>query len=88
MRKVEVQVPSHPYTATIEPGLLTRAGDLLREVLPDRSRFFVITAPPVRKLWADALAGSLANAKLFHTVIEMPDGERAKNLDTVRDLAT
>jgi 3-dehydroquinate synthase len=72
----------------IEPGLLARAGDLLREVLPARSRYFVITAAPVRKAWADALSASLTNAKLLHTVIEMPDGERAKNLDTIRDLAT
>jgi 3-dehydroquinate synthase len=88
VRQVEIQVPSNPYTATIESGLLTRAGELLRATLPDRSRYFVITVPPVRKLWADTLGASLAKAELAHTVFEMADGERAKNLETIRDLAT
>ena len=87
MRQVEVQLPSHPYTATIESGLLTRAGELLCAALPDRSRYFVITVPRVKKLWAKTLTASLAKAELVHTVIEMRDGERAKTLETVRDLA-
>ena len=88
VRQVEVQAPSNPYTATIESGLLTRAGELLRALLPDRSQYFVITVPPVKKLWADILSASLTKAELVHTVFEMTDGERAKSLDTVRDLAT
>jgi len=88
VRKVEVQLPANPYTATIEPGLLARAGELLREALPDRSRYFIITSPPVRKAWADTLTASLTNSNLMYSLIEMPDGERAKTLDTVRDLAT
>ncbi len=88
MQQVEVQLPSNPYTATIETGLLTRAGELIRSVTPERTRYFVITAPPVKKAWGDALSASLASAGLTHAVLEMPDGERAKNLDTVRDLAT
>ena len=88
VRQVEVQLPSHRYTATIESGLLARAGELLRAALPGRSRYFVITVPPVKKLWAKTLTASLAKFELVHTVIEMPDGERAKTLETVRDLAT
>lgn len=88
VRQVEVQLPSHRYTATIESGVLKRAGELLRAALPDRSRYFVITVPRVRKHWAKTLTKSLAKAELAHTVIEMPDGERAKTLKTVRDLAT
>jgi 3-dehydroquinate synthase len=88
VRKVEVQIPSNPYTATIEPGLLARAGELLRETLPDRSHYLVITVPPVRKAWADTLTTSLTNSKLMYSLIEMPDGERAKKFDTVRELAT
>ncbi|MGZ4823465.1 MAG: 3-dehydroquinate synthase [Terriglobales bacterium] len=88
MRQVEVKLPSNPYTVTIESGLLTRAGELLRSLLPDRTRYVVVTVPPVKKLWADTLTTSLTNAGLPHTVLEMPDGERAKTLETVRDLAT
>jgi 3-dehydroquinate synthase len=88
VRQVEVKLPSNPYTVTIESGLLTRAGELLRALLPERSRYVVVTVPPVKKLWADTLTASLTNAGLPHTVLEMPDGERAKTLETVRDLAT
>ena len=88
MRQVEVQLPSNSYTATIEAGLLARVGELLRALLPDCSRYFVITVPPVKKLWAEPLMASLSKAGLVHAVIEMPDGERAKTLETVRDLAT
>jgi 3-dehydroquinate synthase len=88
VRQVEVRLPFHPYTATIEPGLLKRAGELLRAALPDRSRYFVITVPRVKKLWAKTLTASLAKAELAHAVLEMRDGERAKTLVTVRDLAT
>ncbi len=88
VRQVEVKIPNNPYTATIESGLLTRSGEILRALLPDRSRYFVITVPPVKKLWADTLGESLTKAELVHTVIEMADGERAKTLDTIRDLAT
>ena len=88
MRQVEVQIPNNSYIATVESGLLTRAGEILHALLPDRSRYYVVTSPPVRKLWADTLTASLAKAELTYTVIEMTDGERAKTLDTVRDLAT
>jgi 3-dehydroquinate synthase len=88
VRQVEVQLHSNPYTATIESGLLTRAGEFLRAALPEHSRYFVITVSPVKKLWAGRLTASLTKAELAHAVIEMPDGERAKTLDTVHDLAT
>jgi 3-dehydroquinate synthase len=83
-----VQLPSNPYAVTIETGLLGRVGELLRAILPERSRYFVVTVPPVRKLLADTLTASLTKAELAHAVIEMPDGERFKTLDTVRELAT
>ena len=88
VRQIEVQLPSNPYTATIETGLLTRAGELLRAALPERTRYFIITVPPVKKAWAGPLTASLKSSGLAHSIIEMPDGERAKTLNTVRDLAT
>jgi len=88
VRHVEVKIPNNSYTATIESGLLTRSGEVLRALLPDRTRCFVITVPPVKKLWADTLSESLTKAGLAHTIIEMADGERAKTLDTIRELAT
>ncbi len=87
MRQVEIQLPSNPYTATIDSGLLARAGELLRATLPGRTRYYIVTAAPIRKAWADALTNSLTEAGLAYSIVEMADGERAKNLDTVRDLA-
>src|SRR5581483_9739772 len=87
MTRVDINAPSRPYSAYIEPGLLTRAGATLREVLPNQSRYFALTVAPVRKHWGDALAASFAAAGLSAEFIEMPDGERYKTLATVADLA-
>jgi len=43
----------------VEYGLLLRLGDVLRKVLPDRKRYFVITVPPVRKRWGKAAVRAL-----------------------------
>ncbi len=85
--KVPIEVPAHAYEAWIENGLLRRAGEVLREVLPDRMRFFIITVPPVRKAWGEAFTGSLQAAGIQHQVLEMPDGERYKTLAAIEELA-
>ena len=85
---VEVQVPGHPYSAVIESGLLARVGALLRERVPGRTRYIILTNPTVEKLFAPALTQSLAQAELPHAVVTMPDGERYKTLFTVGDLAS
>ncbi|HEU5452445.1 MAG TPA: 3-dehydroquinate synthase [Terriglobales bacterium] len=85
--RVEVAVPGRPYAALIESGLLQRAGSVLAELYPQRPRFFVISVPPVRKHWGDPFLESLSQAQLPAELIEMPDGERAKTLHQVGDLA-
>jgi len=87
VRIVDVPVSSRPYQALIETGLLQHLGELLRERLPGRSQYFVITVPAVRKHWGDPLTAALAKAGLAPQFFEMPDGERAKTLSTVADLA-
>lgn len=72
----------------IESGLLSRLGALLRERVPDRARYTVITTPPVEKLFAATVSQSLAQAELPHAVITMPDGEKHKTLSTVGELAS
>ncbi len=83
---VEIKV-APPYQAVIEAGLLNRAGERLRELLPDRGRMFIVTAAPVRKHWGSALTGSLASAGLKCELLEMGDGERYKTLDIIEELA-
>src|SRR5437660_4589548 len=87
MITVPVEVKPRPYAALIENGLLAKAGALLRELLPARSRLFVITVAPVRRKWGKVLMGSLAGGGFDATILEMPEGERFKRLATVETLA-
>jgi 3-dehydroquinate synthase len=87
MTRVTIAVPQNPYEAWIENGLLSQAGTLLRELLPQTKQLFVITAPPVRKRWGNELLASLATAGLKASIVEMPDGETHKKLSTVEQLA-
>src|SRR5579864_7656321 len=86
MTRITVNVPPRPYEAWIERGLLLRAGEVLRESIPDTKKLFVITVPPVRKACGQPLLDSLAAAGFAGEVIEMHDGESHKNLSTVEDL--
>lgn len=87
MRRVEVSLPLHPYAVVVESGIVRRVGELLKQLLPDRSRCVVITVAPVRKHWGDTLEKSITEANFQAFELEMPDGERFKTLDTVADLA-
>ncbi|MFB3917414.1 MAG: 3-dehydroquinate synthase [Terriglobales bacterium] len=86
MASIDIKV-APAYQAVIEEGLLRQVGARLRDLLPDRSRFFVITVPPVRKHWGTALAESLAAAEISHHLFEIKDGETSKNLYTIEELA-
>lgn len=87
VKKVEVKTESRPYEVEIENGLLRRSGERIRELFPDRSRFFVITTAAIKKHWGGAFTDALTAAAVPHQVIEMPDGERYKTLNTIEDLA-
>ena len=87
MPQVTIHVPPRPYQAWIENGLLTRAGAVLGDLLPQASRIFVITVPPVRKRWGSKLISSLKAEGFSPQVIPMPDGEPTKRLATVEGLA-
>jgi 3-dehydroquinate synthase len=83
---IQVKV-EQPYDVVIEQGALGRVGERLCEMFGEKTRFFVVTVPPVQKHWGAALAQSLTAAELTHTFVEMKDGERNKNIHTVEDLA-
>jgi 3-dehydroquinate synthase len=87
MIRVKVAVEPRPYEAVIESGLLEQVGANLRELLDGRERVFVVTVPPVRRKWGKKLMASLTAAGVQAKVLEMPDGEPAKNLATVEALA-
>jgi 3-dehydroquinate synthase len=87
VKTVKVKTETSAYDVQIENGLVQRVGEAIRELFPDRSRFFVITTPPIRKHWGTALTESLDKANIAHQVVEVPDGERTKNLNTIEDLS-
>ena len=62
MAQVTIHVPPRPYQAKIENGLLARSGALLAELLPQASKVFVVTVPPVRRRWGSTLLRSLVSA--------------------------
>ncbi len=87
VKTVTVKTKTSAYDVQIDNGLVQRVGEAIRELFPDRSRFFVVTVPPVRKHWGAAVTESLDQAKVAHQVVEVPDGERTKNLSTIEELA-
>ena len=86
MISIPVKTPSRSYEVVIGSGLLARAGEQLHGVL-EKKRAFVVTVPPVRRRWAKVLLQSLTAAGIETTLLEMPDGERAKRLSTLEKLA-
>ena len=71
MAQVTIHVPPRPYQAWIENGLLARSGSVLSELLPQASRIFVVTVPPVRKRWGSKLVNSLKASGFSPQVIPM-----------------
>lgn len=88
MEQVTIAVPSRPYSAFIEPGLLRNAGAHLEPVLGAKPpRVYVITSAVIRRHWGKALAESLDDADIDFVWLEIGDGERYKTLRTVEELA-
>ncbi len=87
MAQVTIHVPPRSYQARIENGLLARVGTLLSDVVPHAGKIFVVTVPPVRRRWSAKLLRSLRSTGFKPQIIQMPDGERAKSLETIEMLA-
>lgn len=88
MQKIPVKLKSRGYEVLVGRGLLRHAGREVRRLLPsDSSRVFVVTSPTVRRHWGPQLEASLSKARLPYVVLEMNDGEPAKRLATVEQLA-
>lgn len=87
MLRIPVTTASRNYEAVIEHGLLSRSGEILRDLLSATPPVFVITVPPVRRRWGKVLLKSLVGAGFAPKVLEMRDGERFKRLASVERLA-
>src|SRR5207302_7453404 len=87
MPQATIHVVPRPYQALIENGLLTRAGSVLGELLPQASRIFVVTVPPVRERWGSKFLNALKSSGFAPQIITMPDGEPSKRLANVEAMA-
>lgn len=87
LNRVSVTTSSRTYDVLIGHELLREAGTHIRAVLPDARRCFVVTNPVVRKLWSGIVTEALAGAGFEVIFLEMEDGERAKTMASVEDLA-
>jgi 3-dehydroquinate synthase len=87
MITIPVQIQPRPYEVRIENGLLAKAGPILREIVPQNAKLFVITVAPVRRRWGKVLQASLSTSGYATKCFEMPEGERFKRLATVERLA-
>ena len=88
VKKITVKTKTASYPVLVERGILKRAGKIISKLLPGRrSRCFVVTVAPVWTMWGGELQKVLRETKVEHSVLEMPDGERSKQLATVEQLA-
>lgn len=82
-----VRTPSAHYPVWIGGGLLADCGRRLKRLRPRDQRVFVVSSPPVWKLWRRALERSLRRAGLRCETLLMDDRETSKHLATVERLA-
>src|SRR5216684_5183919 len=87
MVRIPIKTAFAGYEAVIEDGLISRAGEILNQLLGGVQPLFVVTVPPVRRRWGKPLLHSLQSAGFAPQFIEMRDGERFKRLSTVEALA-
>ena len=76
---VPVRLQGHSYNVTIQPGLLSRAGEALRGVSKS-AKAAVVTDPVVGPKYLDGLKQSLANAGFDAFDATIPPGEEHKSL--------
>ena len=78
MKTLTVALPGREYNIQIGRGLLARAGEELRAVLPGASRLFVVTDSHVAPLYLERVRASLEEAGFRVTAHTVPAGESSK----------
>ena len=78
MKTLTVALPGREYNIQIGWGLLTRAGEELRAVLPGASRIFVVTDSHVAPLYLERVRARLEGAGFRVTAHTVPAGEGPK----------
>ena len=85
MRKVRVNLGKNSYEIHIGLGILLALGQELRKFSFD-GKLVIITNPVIHKLHGETLMQNLQNDGFDVTVLEVPEGEEQKSLDTAAKL--
>ncbi|MFC1865070.1 3-dehydroquinate synthase [Chloroflexota bacterium] len=81
MKKVGVRLGSNSYNIHIGPGLLTQTGHRLKEI-GFSDKLVIITDSTVKSLYGNTLKQSLTSSGFKVLMLEVPEGEEQKSLET------
>ena len=85
MKNVTVRLGQNSYNINIGSGILSRTGSKIKELgLKDKA--VIITNPVVNKLYGNIVRQSLIDAGYKIAVLEVPDGEEYKSLESAGKL--
>lgn len=85
-RKLEIRSPENVYPIWVGEGVLSLVGTCLRECGLTQTDVGIVTNPDIAALHGDTLEAGLSAAGYTPHTFVIPEGERYKVLDTVRDL--
>jgi 3-dehydroquinate synthase len=81
MKNIRVRLGRRSYNIRIGTGLLTQVGPMLKEMgCADKAA--IITDPTVKKLYGHSLKRSLTASGFKVALLEVPEGEEQKSLET------
>jgi len=85
MKKIDVRLGPNSYSIHIGSGILKQTGIKLKE-LGFQDKAVIITNPVVKKLYGALVEQSLGDAGFKTTMLEVPDGEQYKSLESAGKL--
>ena len=81
MKRVRVRLGSNSYNICIGSGLLRQTGHQLKEI-GFSDKLVIITDPTVKGLYGNTLNQNLTNEGFKIIILEVPEGEEQKSLET------
>src|SRR6266851_7502894 len=80
---IEVAIPKAPYQVVIGAGLLHDLSSLLPPLPPHAQHIVIVSSKAVYELYGEIVTRGLIPSRLARHVVEIPDGEEAKSLETL-----
>jgi len=81
MKKVSVKLDRYSYAILIGSGLLMQTGARLKDI-GFSDKVIIVNDPTVKGLYGDTLEKSLSNSGFEVLLLEVPEGEEQKSLET------